>query len=110
MQQCLSLLHHMVSHQEHPWNLLPKIFQQRRRKILKKWPHSSSITLSSHMSVVHLNLLHHEEQHSSHYIEATMKIVVFDKYPDISAKDHDRIPQASGVVLHYDLFTASHLP
>ena len=61
------------------------------------------------MSAVPLTLLHHEE-HLSHYPEATMKIVVFDKYPDISAKDHDRIRQASGVVLDYDLFIASHLP
>ena len=28
-------LHYMVSHQEHPRNLLVKIFSQRRRKILK---------------------------------------------------------------------------
>ena len=58
---------------------------------------------------VHLNLLHHEE-HLSYYPEATKKIVVFDKYQDISAKDHDRFRQASGVVLDYDLFIASHLP
>ena len=61
------------------------------------------------MKAVHLNLLHHEE-HLSYYPEAIKKIVVFDKYQDISAKDHDRIRQASGVVLDYDLFFASHLP
>ena len=75
MQQYLSLLPYMVSHQENPWNQLAKIFSQRRRKILKWWPHSSSITLSGHMSAVHLNLLHHEE-HLSYCPEATKKIVV----------------------------------
>ena len=74
MQQCLSLLHYMVSHQEHPWNLLAKIFSQRRRKLLKWWPHSSSITLSGHISAVHLNLLHHEE-HLSYYPEATKRLI-----------------------------------
>ena len=48
----------MVSHQEHPWNLLAKIFSQRRIKIWKWWPHSSSIALSGRMSAVHLNLMH----------------------------------------------------
>ena len=61
------------------------------------------------MSAIHLNLLHHEER-LSYYPEATKNVVVFDKYQDIPAKDHDRIRQASGVVLDYDLFIASHLP
>ena len=61
------------------------------------------------MSAVHLNLLHHKE-HLSYYPEATKKIVVFDKYQDIAAKDHDSIRHATGVVLDYDLFIASHTP
>ena len=58
LQQCISLLHYIVSHKEHPWNLLAKVFSQRRRKIRKCWPHSSSVALSGHMTGVHLNLLH----------------------------------------------------
>ena len=38
-----------------------------------------------------------------------MKIVVFDTYQDISAKDHDRMKQASGAVLDFELSNASHL-
>ena len=61
------------------------------------------------MLAAHPNLLHQHE-HLSNYPEASKKIVVFDKYQDISAKDHDRMPQASGAVLDYDLSIASHLP
>ena len=63
------------------------------------------------MSAVHLNLLHHEE-HLSYYPNASKKSIVLDKfmYQDIAAKDHDRIWQASGVVLDYDLFIANRLP
>ena len=44
------------------------------------------------------------------YPDATKKIVVFDKYQDISAKDYERIRRASEVVIDYYLSIASHLP
>ena len=37
MQQCFSLLHYIVSQQEHPWNQLATIYSKRRREILKQW-------------------------------------------------------------------------
>ena len=64
------------------------------------WPHVSSPS----------ELIASNEEHLSNYPEASEKIVVFDKYQDISAKDHDRMRQASGAVLDYDLSIASHLP
>ena len=50
------------------------------------------------------------EEHLSNYPEASTKIVVFDKLQDISAKDHDRMRQASGAALDCDLPIARHLP
>ena len=64
------------------------------------WPHVSSPS----------ELIASNGEHLSNYPEASEKIVVFDKYQDISAKDHDRMRQASGAVLDYDLSIASHLP
>ena len=61
------------------------------------------------MSAVHLNLLHRIE-HLDNYPAASKKIVVFDKYQDISAKDHDKMRQVSGDAFDYDLSIASHLP
>ena len=54
-------------------------------------------------------LIASKEEHLSNYPEASKKSVVFDKYQDISAKDHDRMRQASGAVLDYILFIASRL-
>ena len=49
-------LHYMVSHQEHPLNLLAKIFSKKKNpKVMAS--QGSSITLSGHMSAVHLDLL-----------------------------------------------------
>ena len=64
------------------------------------WPHVGSPS----------ELIASNEEHLSNYPEASKKFVVFDKYQDISAKDHDRMRQASGVVLDYGLSIASHLP
>ena len=50
------------------------------------------------------------DEHLSNYPEISKESVVFDKYQDISAKDHERMQQASGTVLDYDLSIASHLP
>ena len=79
----------------------------------KKTPKVVALELFYHIiwpyvSAVHLNLLHHEE-HLSYYPEPTKKIVAFDNYQEISAKDHKRIRQASGVVLDYDLYIARYL-
>ena len=46
----------------------------------------------------------------SHYPDVTKKIVVFDKYQDVSAKDHERMRRASEVVIDYELSITSHLP
>ena len=64
------------------------------------YPHDRST--SEHMAS--------NEEHLSNYPETSKKIFVFDKYQDISAKDHDRMQQVSGAVLDYDLSIASHLP
>ena len=64
------------------------------------WPHVSNPSV----------LIASNEERLSNYPEVCKKIVVFDKYQDISAKDNDRMWQASGAVLDYDLFSASHLP
>ena len=86
MQECLSLLHYMVSHQEHPWKLLAKIFLRRRSK-----SKSDDLTaLLSHYLATHVSspfeLISSNEEHLSYYPEASKQIVVFDKYQDISAK------------------------
>ena len=49
------------------------------------WPHVSSP--SERMAS--------NEEHLSNYSEASKKIVVFEKYLEISAKDQDRMRQAS---------------
>ena len=43
------------------------------------------------------------------YTDATGKILGFDKYKDISAKDNERMWRARKVVIDYDLSIASHL-
>ena len=50
------------------------------------------------------------EERLGNYPDATMKIVVFDKYQDISAKDHERMHRANEVVIDYDFSITSHLP
>ena len=100
----------MVSLQELPWNLLAKIFFTKKKinpKVMASrlfyriiWPHVSSPS----------ELIASNEEHLSNYLEASKKIVVFDKYQNISVKDHDRLRQARGAVLDYDLFIESHLP
>ena len=43
-------------------------------------------------------------------IDGTEKVVVFDKYKDISAKDHERMRRAGEVFSNYDLSISSLLP
>ena len=38
------------------------------------------------------------------------KIIVFDKYQDVSAKDHGRMPRAAEVPIDYELSITSPLP
>ena len=57
------------------------------------WPHVSSPS----------ELIASNKEHLSNYPEASKKTVVLNKYQYISAKDHDRMRQASGAVLDYDL-------
>ncbi len=47
--------------------------------------------------------------HLGHYKDGTEKIIVFDKYQDVSAKDHERMQQADKIILHYDLSITSPL-
>ena len=49
------------------------------------------------------------EECFNNYPDAANRILVFDKYEDISAKDHERMRQASKSVIDYDLAIASHL-
>ena len=44
------------------------------------------------------------------YPACTEKVLVFDKYKGISAKDHERIRCAGEVTIDYDLSITSHLP
>ena len=46
----------------------------------------------------------------SHYTDSTKKIVVFDKYLDISAKGCKGMRRRNEVIVDYDLSFASHLP
>ena len=64
------------------------------------WPHVSSPS----------ECIVSNEEHLSNYFEASKKIVIFDKYQDISAKDQDRMRQDSGAVLDDGISIASHLP
>jgi hypothetical protein len=64
------------------------------------WPHGGSP--SDLIASIHGRL--------SHYPDGTEKIIVFDKYEDISAKDHERIRQAGEVIIDYELSITSPLP
>ena len=64
------------------------------------WPHVSSPS----------ELIASNEEHLNNYLEASKKIVFFDKYQYISAENHDRVRQAIWAVLDYDFSIASHLP
>ena len=64
------------------------------------WPHVSSPS----------ERIASNEEHLSNNFEASKKIVIFDKYQDISAKDQDRMRQDSGAVLDDGISIASHLP
>ena len=46
----------------------------------------------------------------SHYPSDANKIIVFDKYQDIAAKDHERKRRAAEVIIDYELSISSTLP
>ena len=64
------------------------------------WPHGGSPS----------DLIASIEERLNNYRDASKKIVVFDKYLDVSAKDHERMRRASEVVIDYDISITSHLP
>ena len=63
------------------------------------WPHGGS----------HYDLVASVEECFNNYTDATRKILGFDKYENISAKDNERMWRASEVVFDYGLSIASHL-
>ena len=64
------------------------------------WPHSGSPS----------DLIESIKGRLCHYSNNSDKIIVFDKYHNISAKDHKRIRRASEVIIDYELSIASSLP
>ena len=64
------------------------------------WPHHGSV--SDLMSSIQGRLVR--------YTDGAEKIIVFDKYHDISAKDHERMRRAGEVVIDYELSITSPLP
>ena len=44
------------------------------------------------------------------YADSTEKVIVFDKYEEVSAKDHERTRRAGEVTISYELFITSPLP
>ena len=64
------------------------------------WPHGGSPS----------DLIASIQGRLSHYPDCTEKVVVFDKYKDISAKDYERMRRAGEVFSNYDLSIFSLLP
>ena len=64
------------------------------------WPHGGSPS----------DLIASIQGRLSHYPDGTKKVVVFDKYKDISAKDHEIMRRAGEVFSNYDLSISSLLP
>ncbi len=64
------------------------------------WPHGGSPS----------DLIASIKSHLRRYSSDTDKIVVFDKYHDISAKDHERMRRAREVIIDYELSITTSLP
>ncbi len=64
------------------------------------WPHGGSPS----------DLIASIKSHLRRYSSDTDKIVVFDKYHDISAKDHERMQRAGEVIIDYELSITTSLP
>ena len=63
------------------------------------WPHGGS----------HYDLVASIKECFNNYTDASRKILGFDKYENISAKDNERMWRACEVGIDYDLSIASHL-
>ena len=64
------------------------------------WPHGGNFS----------DLIASIQGRIGRYPHSAEKIIVFDKYKDISAKDHERMRRAGEVVIDYDLSITSPLP
>ena len=64
------------------------------------WPHGGTPS----------NLIVSIQSRLSYYTDGAKKIIVFDKYKDISAKDHERKRRAGEVIIDYEFTITSHLP
>ena len=64
------------------------------------WPHGGNLS----------GLIASIKGQINRYPDVAEKIIVFDKYKDISAKDHERLRRAGEVVIDYELSITSPLP
>ena len=64
------------------------------------WPHGGNLS----------DLIASIKGRINRYPDVAEKIIVFDKYKDISAKDHERLRRAGDVVIDYELSITSPLP
>ena len=64
------------------------------------WPHGGSAS----------DLITSTQSRVKRYPEDTEKIIVFDKYVDVSAKDHERLRRAGESVIDCELSISSTLP
>ncbi|XP_014676492.1 PREDICTED: uncharacterized protein LOC106816405 [Priapulus caudatus] len=64
------------------------------------WPHGGSPS----------DLIASIQCRLSRYPDGIAKIIVFDKYQDVSAKDHERMRRAGKVIIDYKLSITSYLP
>ena len=64
------------------------------------WPHGGSPS----------DVIESIRRRFSRYPHEAEKIIVFDKYQDVSAKDHERIRRAAEVPIDYGLSITSPLP
>ena len=64
------------------------------------WPHGSNLS----------DLIASIKGRINRYPDVAEKIIVFDKYKDISAKDHERLRRTGEVVIDYELSITSPLP
>ncbi len=64
------------------------------------WPHCGSPS----------DVIESIRRRLNRYPQEAEKIIVFDKYQDVSAKDHERIRRAAEVPIDYELSITSALP
>ena len=64
------------------------------------WPHCGSAS----------DLITSTQSRLKRHPDDTEKIIVFDKYLDVSAKDHERLRRAGESIIDYELSISSTLP